>query len=95
MRDYELTYIIDPALEEEQVTALIERFSTLVTSRGGEIASTDRWEKRKLAYDINGKREGFYVVVAFKATPEIRSELDRQLRITEGVIRHLIVRPDE
>ncbi|HHX40913.1 MAG TPA: 30S ribosomal protein S6 [Armatimonadetes bacterium] len=95
MRDYELTYIIDPALEEDQVNALVERFSTLVTSNGGEVANVDRWEKRKLAYDINGRREGLYVVMTFRGTPELRSELDRQLRITEGVIRHLIVRPEE
>ena len=65
-----------------------------MTSNGGEVANVDRW-RRELAYDINGRREGLYVVMTFRGTPELRSELDRQLRITEGVIRHLIVRPEE
>ncbi|MBI3946847.1 MAG: 30S ribosomal protein S6 [Armatimonadetes bacterium] len=95
MRDYEVTYVIDPTLEEEQVTTLIERFSNLVTSNGGTVAGIDRWEKRKLAYEINGKREGIYVVMTFRASPEAKAELDRMLRIAEGAIRHLIVRPEE
>ncbi|MDH7568582.1 MAG: 30S ribosomal protein S6 [Armatimonadota bacterium] len=95
MRDYEVTYIIDPSLEEEQVNALVERFANLITTQGGQVTGTDRWEKRRLAYEIKGKREGLYVVMTFRATPEARDELDRQMRITEGVIRHLIVRPEE
>jgi small subunit ribosomal protein S6 len=82
-------------LEEDQITGLIQRFSNLVTNSGGEITSTDRWEKRRLAYEVNGRREGIYVVMAFRATPEVRAEMDRLMRITEGVIRHLIVRPEE
>lgn len=95
MREYEIMYILDPALEEERVSGLIERFSTLVTASGGEVAATDRWDKRKLAYEIAGKREGLYIVMTFRATPETVSEMDRQMRISEGVIRHLIVRPEE
>lgn len=95
MRDYEVTYILDPALEEEQVVALIDRFSNVVTNNGGTVVNIDRWEKRKLAYEIKGKREGLYVVMNFQATPEVKAELDRMMRITEGVIRHLIVRAEE
>ncbi len=95
MRDYEVVYIIDPTLEEETVNALIERFSKMITDNGGEITKSDRWEKRKLAYEINGKREGLYVVMTFRAAPATRDELDRMMRIAEGVIRHMIVRPEE
>lgn len=95
MRDYEITYIIDPALEEEQVNALVDRFSALVTTNGGEVAGIDRWEKRRLAYEINGKREGLYVVMTVRTTPQVMAEMDRQMRITEGIIRHIIIRPEE
>ncbi|NLC55277.1 MAG: 30S ribosomal protein S6 [Armatimonadetes bacterium] len=95
MRDYEITYIIDPALEEEQINALVDRFSALVTTNQGEVTSIDRWEKRKLAYEIKGKREGLYVVMGARTTPEVTAEIDRQMRITEGVIRHMIIRPEE
>ncbi|HEX3000604.1 MAG TPA: 30S ribosomal protein S6 [Armatimonadota bacterium] len=95
MRDYEVIYILDPVLEDERVNALVENYSNLITNNGGEVVNVDRWEKRKLAYEIKGKREGLYVVMAFRAASEVRSELDRMMRISEGVIRHMIVRPEE
>ncbi|MGC8834644.1 MAG: 30S ribosomal protein S6, partial [Armatimonadota bacterium] len=61
LREYEIIYIIDPDLEEEAVTATIDRFSQLAASQGAEVVNIDRWEKRKLAYEIKNKREGIYV----------------------------------
>jgi len=95
MRDYELVYILDPGLSEEAVTELIERFKTLASGQGAEIKSQERWEKRRLAYEIKDKREGVYVVMELKALPEAVQEIDRVLKITEGVLRHLIVRVEE
>lgn len=95
MRQYEAVYIIDPTLEEEQQNALVERFTTLVSTNGGEIQHLDRWERRRLAYEIKGRREGYYVVMNFNGTPATEAELGRVFGITDGVIRHLIVRMDE
>jgi small subunit ribosomal protein S6 len=95
MRQYEAMYILDPALEDEQQTALVERFQTLVGTQGGEVQHVDRWERRRLAYEIQGRREGFYVVMNFRGTPAAEAELSRVFGITEGVLRHLITRMDE
>lgn len=95
MHDYELVYILDPDLAEEAVTALMERISTLATNQNAEIKNQERWEKRRLAYEINRKREGTYVVMELRATAAAVHEMDRILKITDGVLRHLIVRADE
>jgi small subunit ribosomal protein S6 len=95
MRKYEAVYILDPSLEEEQLSALVERFSTLVGAQGGEIKHLDRWERRKLAYEIKGRREGHYVVMNFDGVPATEAELSRVFGITDGVLRHMIVRMDE
>ncbi|MCC6443347.1 MAG: 30S ribosomal protein S6 [Armatimonadetes bacterium] len=95
MRAYEATYILDPALSEEDQTALIERFQELVKSLGAEVEAVSKWEKRRLAYEVNGRREGIYVIMNFKAELPVKAELDRVLKLSEGVIRHIIVRTDE
>ena len=95
MRQYETVYILDPTLEEEQQNALVERFQTLVGAQGGEIQHLDRWERRRLAYEIKGRREGYYVVMNFRGEPAVETELDRVFGITDGVLRHLIVRMDD
>jgi len=95
MRDYEIVYILDPDLSEEAVAGLMERFRALADSQGAEIASQERWEKRRLAYEIKDKREGIYVVMELKASPGAVHEMDRILKITDGVLRHLIVRVEE
>jgi small subunit ribosomal protein S6 len=95
MRTYELVYILDPALEDEQQTALVERFQGLITTQGGEVLHAERWERRRLAYEIKGRREGYYIVVNFRGSPAAEAELDRVLKITDGVIRHLITRMDD
>jgi len=95
MRQYEVVYIMDPMLEEAQQSALVERFRTLVETQGAEVQHVDRWERRRLAFEVKGRREGFYVVMNFQGEPAAEKELDRVLGITDGIIRHMIVRLDE
>jgi small subunit ribosomal protein S6 len=95
VRDYELVYILDPDLSEEAVTGLMDRFKNLASSQGAEIRSQERWEKRRLAYEIKDKREGIYVVMELNASPDAAHEMERILKITDGVLRHLIVRVEE
>lgn len=93
MNRYELTYIIDTALEETARKELIEKVSALIAANGGEVEKVDEtWGKRRLAYAINYKTEGWYVLVTFKAPAELPRELERNLEIYEGVIRYLVVK---
>ncbi|MBI3911565.1 MAG: 30S ribosomal protein S6 [Armatimonadetes bacterium] len=92
LRYYEVAYILDPQLEDEQQTAIIQRFSDLVTDRGGSVDHIDRWERRRLAFDIKGRREGYYVFMNVTTDRATEAEVDRLLGLAEGVIRHMIVR---
>ncbi len=94
VRQYEVMYILNADLDEEATTALMDKFSDLIAGRGGEITKTDVWGKRRLAYEIKHKREGFYVVFEFKGDADAAAELDRVFRITDGVLRHIIIRKD-
>ncbi|MDN5293391.1 MAG: small subunit ribosomal protein [Eubacteriales bacterium] len=95
MRSYEVMFIVKPDLSEEETTAVIEKFKNLIVKHGGEVTAEDRWGLRKLAYEIQKYREGYYVVMKFKAPAEFSRELDRVLRITDEVMRHIIIREDE
>ena len=86
---YEVLYILDPALGEEGIAALVEKFKALVESNG-TLTSIDEWGKRRLAYPINDLMEGHYVLMTFDAKPELPAELDRVFKITEGIMRSLI-----
>ena len=88
--NYEVVYIIDPAQGEENTAALVAKFKTLV-EQNGTLAEVEEWGKRHLAYPINDLTEGYYVLMTFNAKPEFPRELDRILRITDGVMRSLIV----
>lgn len=93
MNRYELTYIIDTALEETARKELIEKVSNLIAANGGEVEKVDEtWGKRRLAYAINYKTEGWYVLVTFKAPAELPRELERNLEIYDSVIRYLVVK---
>jgi len=93
MNRYELTYIIDTALEETARKELIEKVSNLIVANGGEVEKVDEtWGKRRLAYAINYKTEGWYVLVTFKAPAELPRELERNLEIYDSVIRYLVVK---
>lgn len=93
MINYEVMFIINPALEEEKKDAVIERVKGIIEANG-EIGKVDVWGMRKLAYPIEKKAEGYYVVVEFKASPELPKELDRRLRISDDVMRHIIINKD-
>ena len=86
---YEVLYVIDPAVGEEGIAALVEKFKALVEGNG-TITSIDEWGKRRLAYPINDLMEGYYVLMTMDAKPEFPAELDRVFKITEGVMRSLI-----
>ncbi len=94
MRKYEVTFIIDSALEDEKKNATVETVQSIIAA-DGEVEKVDVWGLKKLAYPIDKKEEGYYVVIDFKANPELPKELDRRLRISDNVIRHIIVNMDE
>lgn len=91
---YETIFIIDKDKTEEQITEITERFKSLI-SENGELESVDVWGKRRLAYPINDKNDGFYVLVNFTAGIDFPKELDRVYGITDGIIRSIIIRKDE
>jgi len=95
VRPYETLLVLKPDLEEETIDALMERFTGVITGEDGTIDNIDRWGKRRLAYEINGFTEGFYVVIDFQSEPATASELERIVKITDGVIRHLLIRKDD
>ena len=93
MNRYELTYIIDTALEDTARKELVEKYAELIRTNGGEIEKVDEtWGKRRLAYAIDYKTEGYYVYVAFNGASELPKELSRNLGINENVIRSQIVK---
>ena len=92
MNKYELIYILDAALEENVRKDLIEKFNGIIAANGGEVTKVDEWGKRRLAYAIDYKTEGYYVYVTFTAAPELPRELSRNLGINESVIRSQIVK---
>ena len=94
MTNYELMFIIDPTLEDEKKEATVETVKGIIEA-DGTVGEVDVSGLRKLAYPIQKKNEGYYVVVTFQASPELPKELDRRLRISEVVMRHLIINKDE
>ena len=95
MRKYEVMYIQRPELEEEKRKSNVERFNAIITDRGGEIVKLNEMGKRRLAYEIDKNRDGYYVLTNFQANPEAVNELERIMKISDDVIRYLIVREDE
>jgi small subunit ribosomal protein S6 len=92
MNKYEVLYIIDAGMEDQARTELIAHFSTLMTENGATIEKVDEWGKRRLAYAIDYKTEGYYVLTTFKANPDVPREIERNLQISESVIRYLVVK---
>lgn len=92
--NYEVIFIIDPRKNEEDTTALVEKFKTLAENNATQV-EVDLWGKRHLAYPINDQNEGCYVMMTFTAAPAFPAELDRVLRITDGIMRSIIVCKDE
>ena len=86
---YEVLYVLNPNLTEEETQAIVEKFKTLI-EQNGTVDEMEEWGKRKLAYEINYLTEGYYVLVKFTSGPELPAELDRILGIADGVIRSLV-----
>jgi len=94
MRKYEIMYIIRPNIEDEAKKALVERFSGILTENGAEIENVKEWGKRRLAYEINDFRDGYYMIVNAKAETEAVQEFDRLAKISEDIIRHIVVKEE-
>ena len=95
MRPYEVMIIIDADLDEETIRAAVERWLQLIESRGAERGHVDYWGKRRLAYEIKRKPEGYYVVLQARAEPPAMDELHRVLSLADEVIRHMVLRIPE
>ncbi|EYE88666.1 30S ribosomal protein S6 [Fervidicella metallireducens AeB] len=94
MNRYEALFVLIPSLTEEEVKAAIERVKGVIEGNGGVVDNVDEWGKRRLAYEINKINEGYYVLCNFTSNPELPKELDRVLRISDNVMRHIIVNLD-
>lgn len=96
MRDYEILYIVRADLDDDKVQDIIKRVNTLIEKAGGSLERTNVWGKRKLAYEVKHQKEGSYVLQDFQIGPDRVPELEAALKITEEVLRHLVVRkPDK
>ena len=94
MRHYEIMIILNPETDERTIAPTLEKLLQIVPSSGGTVDKIDTWGKRRLAYDIKKKSEGFYIVVDMTTTPEIAQELDRQLGLNESVLLTKLLRPE-
>lgn len=92
MNQYEAMYVIDTQLEDTQRQELIARFNAIVVTNGGTVDRVDEWGKRRLAYSINYKTDGYYVLMYVTAPPELPRELERNLQISDSVLRYLVTR---
>jgi small subunit ribosomal protein S6 len=92
LRDYEMVLVISPDVAEEKFEATIDNISRFITEKGGVISDMERWGKRKLAYPIKNFIEGSYILTHFKLNPASGKELEANLRISEEVLRHLLIR---
>jgi small subunit ribosomal protein S6 len=95
MRKYETIFILHPSLDEEAVKVNVEKFKGVIENNGGVIENIDAWGKRKLAYEIQKVGEGHYTLINFNSNPDLPKELDRVFRITDSVIRHIIINPEK
>ena len=94
MNKYEAMYVITPELEDEAFKGVIEKYSGIITANGGEIQTVDEWGKRRLAYPIDYKTEGYYVLTTFEGGSELPKELERNLNNDENILRFLVVRKE-
>ncbi|HEY8953461.1 MAG TPA: 30S ribosomal protein S6 [Candidatus Dormibacteraeota bacterium] len=95
MRDYEVLYIVRADLEDDKVQDIVKRVNTLIEKAGGTLERTNVWGKRKLAYEVKHQKEGSYILQDFQIGPDGLPQLEAALKITEEVLRHLIVRKPE
>jgi small subunit ribosomal protein S6 len=95
MRPYEVMLIFDASLEEETIRAAVDRYAAFIRDRGGEPGKVDRWGKRRFAYELRHKWEGYYLLLEFTAGVELEEELHRMLSLADEVIRHKVIRIPE
>jgi len=93
-RDYELGFILNPEVSEEQTGAILERIEKIVKNYDGQVVKVNQWGRRRLAYPIEHHRDGYYVFIDMILTPETVLELDRNLKVSEEVMRHIVKRRD-
>ena len=94
MNQYEVLYIIVPEIDEEATRAAIEKFKGIAESNGAEIVAIDEWGKRTLAYPIDYKTEGTYVLMSFNSAPEFPKELERNMKNDEQILRYMVTRKE-
>jgi len=94
MKKYETLFIIDPEIGEENIQALVEKFKNLLET-SAQLENIDEWGKRKLAYEINDRTEGYYVLADFSAESDFPRELERIFKITDGILKYMIVKKDK
>ena len=92
MNNYEVLYVIDNTAEDSVKGTVIQRFSDIVTEAGGTVDTVDRWGAKKLAYPIDYKTEGYYVLMNFTGNPEVPAEIERVMNITDSIMRHMVIR---
>ena len=95
MNKYELVYVIDTALDDDARKVVIGRFNGMIEQEGGKVLKVDEWGKRRLAYPINYKTEGYYVLVNFESEATLPREIERTMQIAESILRYLIVKVEE
>ncbi len=95
MRQYETIFIVDPTFEADAIEEVVERFKSLIVDQGGKVTEVDEWGKRRLAYPINDHWEGYYFLMHFAANPETAQDLERVYKITNGLMRYLIIKKEK
>jgi small subunit ribosomal protein S6 len=94
LRSYETLFVLKPDLDEETTTAAIDKLTELIQQNEGAVEQVNRWGKKRLAYEIKDYREGYYTLVLFQGEPDTAKELDRVMRLSDGVLRHIVIRRD-
>lgn len=94
MRKYETLFVLKTNIEEAARTALIEKFTGII-NKDGEVTNVDEWGVKKLAYEIEKLTEGYYILVDFKANPELPKELERNFRISDDVLRYVVINKED
>ena len=92
MNKYEILYILKANLDESVKEAQVEKYSNLVTANGGEVENVNKWGNKRFAYEMDGMTEGYYVLMNFTAKPDLPQEIERQMKISDEVVRCMIVR---
>ena len=96
MRPYEVMVIMDAGLEEDAIRGILDRVTKIVSDGGGKVGRVDRWGRRRFAYEVNHRAEGYYVLVEVNAQPPALAEVDRMLGLADEVVRHKVIRlPDK